>query len=451
ERFAKEKTTQLLADKKVAAQFGIHAVSEAINAGLFNESVIGPLSATLFSDRLNRLSYSPFNQYFIIQAMALAGKNAVALATIKDCWGGQIAYGGTSFFEVFRPSWNTILNTNDAPPNNQCGYTSLAHPWGAGVTKWLSENVLGIKPVSPGFKTFTIIPFLKDSLTQVKGTMPTPFGMIAASFNIQSGDCEITVPPGTMAEQIGLPKGGRQIDKITLSKKMSGKPRSYQPAIISKAGEDSNFMYLKNLQAGRYKIKISYKGVTTTPFQTVEPFNYLIQSFVQDSITTGNWATKFGKEGYVLFGYPDTAGSKKIPSYIDSVTLKKNGIIIWDSVSADNRVLKNPAGKNELAAAIITRDPEATNQTMTIDIAVKGNHACRLSMYFLDWDKKDRRTAIEIFDANTLNIIAPVQLISHYENGKYLTFTFDRSVRIRVNHVRGKNAAVSGLFFDSAE
>ena len=32
--------------------------------------------------------------------------------------------------------------------------------------------------------------------------------------------------------------------------------------------------------------------------------------------------------------------------------------------------------------------------------------------------------------------------------GKYLSFNFDQSVRLRINHVRGKNAVLSGIFFD---
>jgi hypothetical protein len=451
QQFAEEKIRQILADKKVAGQFGLHAVAEAINAGLYDQPMIHPLAESLFADRLNRLSYSPFNQYFIVQAMALAHQHVVALTTIRDCWGGQIAYGGSSFFEVYRPSWNAILNTNDAPPNNQCGYTSLAHPWGAGVTKWLTENVLGIQPVTAGFKTFTIIPFLKDSLTRVKGTMPTPLGDIAGSFNIQSGECYITIPAGAVAAKIGLPKGGRQIDKIVFSKRLPGKQELYQKAIFNNAGEDSNYVYVKNVKAGRYKITISYKDIITAPVQLPEPFNYPIHAFTHDSTTGGHWSTVFGKDGYIFLGYPDTVASKKLPSYVDSVTIKKNGIVIWDTISPDKRVLENPDAKKQWAAAIITKDPEATNQTMTIDVAVKGNHSYRLSLYFLDWDKKDRRSAIEIFDAETLNIIAPVQLIQHYENGRYISFGFDKSVRIRVNQVRGQNAAVSGLFFDDAE
>jgi hypothetical protein len=47
-----------------------------------------------------------------------------------------------------------------------------------------------------------------------------------------------------------------------------------------------------------------------------------------------------------------------------------------------------------------------------------------------------------------LKLVAPVQLIKDYQNGKYLVFDYSGSLRIRVNHVRGKNAALSGIFFD---
>ncbi len=71
-----------------------------------------------------------------------------------DMWGGMVRYGGTTTFEVYRPSWNEILGPNDAVPGASCGAVSLCHPWGAGVVKWLSEEVLGIVPTTPGFKTY---------------------------------------------------------------------------------------------------------------------------------------------------------------------------------------------------------------------------------------------------------------------------------------------------------
>jgi hypothetical protein len=85
---------------------------------------------------------------------------------------------------------------------------------------------------------------------------------------------------------------------------------------------------------------------------------------------------------------------------------------------------------------------------MTIDLRVTGSEQHQLALYFMDWDNKARRSAIEVFDAKTLKLIAPVQLIKTYKNGKYLVFSYSGSIRIRVNQVRGPNAAVSGLFFD---
>ncbi len=109
-----------------------------------------------FTDRQQRLSYSPFNQYFVIQAMARMGRYPRSVDYDRRLLGRTVRYGGTTFFEVYRPSWNDALAPNGAPVNNQCGYTSFTHPWSAGVTKWLTEEILGVKPVLPGFGRFLI-------------------------------------------------------------------------------------------------------------------------------------------------------------------------------------------------------------------------------------------------------------------------------------------------------
>ncbi|MGV8879178.1 MAG: alpha-L-rhamnosidase C-terminal domain-containing protein [Sphingobacteriaceae bacterium] len=448
EQFAASKIQLIKAGEQSVQAFGIHAVSEAVNAGLANYAPIGKLSASLFSDRLNRLSYSPFNQYFIIQAMASAKQYDAALTTIKDLWGGQLNYGGTTFFEVYRPSWNAVLAPNDAPPNNQCGYTSLAHPWSAGVTKWLSENILGVKPLTPGFKTFTIIPNLGHKLTEVNGSMPTPSGVIKVAFNTGSGNCGFSIPQGTIAERIALPKAGKQIGKITVNGELFW-DRSVHPVNdINTLTEDSRFLYLRNVKPGKYVLKITYTGIGNLPERPLEKFNYQISGFTPDSLTSGNWIGKYGRDGVLLLGYPKNNNSQKLPVYVDSVTLQKNDVVVWDSLSKDSRVLVASSTVTKTAAAIITKDPDPTFQTMTVDIKLKKDHPYKLSMYFLDFDHQNRRSAIEIFDLETLNILAPVAMVRHYEKGKYLGFSFNKSVRIRINHVRGKNAALSGIFFD---
>lgn len=117
----------------------------------------------------------------------------------------------------------------------------------------------------------------------------------------------------------------------------------------------------------------------------------------------------------------------------------------------DPKLLTDAAGKQQNFGAVITRDPDPTAQTITIDLLVKDKQFHRVSLYFLDWEKYNRRSAVEIFDLKTLKILSPVQLIRNYTMGKYLSFNYSSSIRIRINQVRGKNAALSGLFFDHHE
>ncbi|MBC6111308.1 alpha-L-rhamnosidase C-terminal domain-containing protein [Pedobacter fastidiosus] len=198
-------------------EFGLHAGADAVTTRLLNRNEINAIYESSFTDKINRISYSPFNQYFVIQAFAVMKKYDDALSSIQDLWGGQIKYGGTTFFEDYRPSWNNAVGINGVVPSNQCGYTSLCHPWGAGVTKWLSEEVLGIKPTSPGFATFDILPHLGRTLTSVSGKTPTLRGDISASFDVSTGLCSISTPAGSVG-RIGIPK----VEKNIVSIKVNG-------------------------------------------------------------------------------------------------------------------------------------------------------------------------------------------------------------------------------------
>ncbi len=119
----------------------------------------------------------------------------------------------------------------------------------------------------------------------------------------------------------------------------------------------------------------------------------------------------------------------------------------------DKRVLEpdNQQVFTRNAGAIFTQDPRACWQTMTIDVKLARQNEYEFSLYFLDWDKQSRRTAIEVIDLDTKNIVAPVRIVENYSEGKYMTFRYNNSVRFRINHVRGPNAVVSGIFFDKAK
>ena len=85
---------------------------------------------------------------------------------------------------------------------------------------------------------------------------------------------------------------------------------------------------------------------------------------------------------------------------------------------------------------------------MTVDINLANAKPCQIALYFVDWDNKDRRVAVEVFDRETLARIAPVRLVRDFAGGKYLIYQYNKSVRFRINQVRGDNATLSGIFFN---
>jgi len=196
-RYARTKLAEVNQDPLWHSNYSIHAAADAINTGLLTDSIQETLFNREFKDRVNRLSISPFNQYFILQSLATMNKWDEALTSVNDMWGEMIRYGGTTTFEVFRPSWNQIISKNDAVPNSQCGIVSLCHPWGAGVAKWLTEQILGLSPTSPGFTTFRFAPHFGTKLTSVSGSVNTPKGTISAKMDLSKGTAELHCPQGT--------------------------------------------------------------------------------------------------------------------------------------------------------------------------------------------------------------------------------------------------------------
>lgn len=97
----------------------------------------------------------------------------------------------------------------------------------------------------------------------------------------------------------------------------------------------------------------------------------------------------------------------------------------------------------------MTGNPEATQQTMTVDVTLKGEHGYRMALYFLDSDRQQRRLAVELFDLETRKLIAPVELVEDFGGGKYLAYEYNRSCRIRLDHVSGGDAVINGIYFDA--
>ena len=94
-------------------------------------------------------------------------------------------------------------------PYGENGQTSLCHPWSAGAAPWLSANVLGVRPLQPGFAAVAVAPHLTPQMAAaggLRGAVPTPHGAVeltvevaaagnASSFS-SSSSVSVTVPLG---------------------------------------------------------------------------------------------------------------------------------------------------------------------------------------------------------------------------------------------------------------
>lgn len=134
---------------------------------------------------------STFYGYYVLEARAKAGDHQGALDLIRNYWGGMLDRGATTFWEGFELEWLSESARIDelTPPGKKDLHAdygdycyvglrhSLCHGWAAGPTAWMTEHVLGLSPITPGFGRIRLAPNLGD-LQWAQGTLPTPHGLL---------------------------------------------------------------------------------------------------------------------------------------------------------------------------------------------------------------------------------------------------------------------------------
>ena len=157
-------------------------VADAKDAAVWN-SVL----ASVKQDNPGDPVISPYFNAYLVDAMALSGHSQEALAWMQTYWGGMLAEGATSFWEAYDLRWpKTNFHLSLQADGTSGFFVSLAHGWSSGPVAWIDENILGIKPTSPGYKTVSIRPQLLG-LQFAKGSVPTPHGAIVIEINSREG------------------------------------------------------------------------------------------------------------------------------------------------------------------------------------------------------------------------------------------------------------------------
>jgi hypothetical protein len=130
------------------------------------------------------LAGSPFFQFFTLEAMGQEGRISEMLSIIRRDWGYMVEEGADTFWEMWSLRSGRLTRSH-------------CHGWSAAPTFFLSQHVLGIHPITPGFSQIRFEPHLGD-LEWAKGVVPTPHGPIVVHIwreGLTVGS-ELTLPPG---------------------------------------------------------------------------------------------------------------------------------------------------------------------------------------------------------------------------------------------------------------
>ncbi len=145
---------------------------------------------------------TPYMRSLEMMALIRCGHRDTMLDALRGYWGGMLNAGAGSFWERYDAgeSGEAHLAMYGRP------YAmSLCHAWSAGPVFLLGGELLGCRPVEPGWTRFAL-DICEIPLAQVNGTIPTPHGEIRIERRGQ--DITVQIPAGTImicngAETVG--------------------------------------------------------------------------------------------------------------------------------------------------------------------------------------------------------------------------------------------------------
>lgn len=138
---------------------------------------------------------SPFFMFFLLEALVREKQWGALIDTIRSYWGAQVEAGATSFWEMYH---------KDAPRLTR----SHCHGWSAAPVVFLTQHVLGVQPLTPGYEKVLVAPHPGD-LEWAQGRVPTPRGPIQCTWkNSKAGLHLELLTPDSLPVQIELPFKG---------------------------------------------------------------------------------------------------------------------------------------------------------------------------------------------------------------------------------------------------
>ncbi|MEP7184376.1 MAG: alpha-L-rhamnosidase C-terminal domain-containing protein [Rhodanobacter sp.] len=203
------------------------------NAFMDNESLI---------PKGDHLVY-PFTSYFDIEARFLSGRTSSAIDEIRRLYGWMANHGPKT------TDWEGVGTGGSL---YERGYTSTAHGWSTGVVPLLSNDLLGARPIEPGFKSWLIKPH-PGSVAWARGALPTPHGPLQLGWIQHAGGMQmtLTVPSGTSGT-IALPSDVPA--KVWMDGQLAWDGKH---ALEHEASTDGGYIELHHVGGGSHRIALA--------------------------------------------------------------------------------------------------------------------------------------------------------------------------------------------------
>ncbi len=175
---------------KISRQQNIMAVLLGFTTEEENELI---LNKVLLNDAVDAIT-TPYFKFYELEALCKLGKVEMAQKEISDYWGGILADGATSIYEVYDPD---VKGAEKYAKYGNAFGVSLCHAWGSGPIAFLGAYVAGVTCTSAGGKTYTVKPN-PGRYERFSSAVPMGGGKVCVEYSNGGVSVYSTVSGGTL-------------------------------------------------------------------------------------------------------------------------------------------------------------------------------------------------------------------------------------------------------------
>lgn len=324
--------------------------------------------------------------------------------------------------------------------------------------------------IRPGYAQWEATP-----IGSVNGSVPTPFGQLRLSVDVDMGQHSVFVPQGTEARvSLPIPLADSAHACVAVAHyTVDGVAR-----VVNSSTTRQGFCSLQaiTLAPGEHSITVVYSSRQVFSDRVAQnsraPFGppQWVRLLAIDNSSGGDWVGKYGQSGFVIFGGKPQETIEHLPEWAAwsvgrtyrnmSLFAPNRGTYL--NTAGDRRALQDPSNHTN---RVLGWWSPGGQQTGFVDLTLTAGRNVTVSVYSVDFDNPQplagdwpplpadqgpRWQALLFYDLVTLRQLAPIVIQKDFGGGMWVTFVYDRSVRIRVPRIAGKQSQIAGIFLGPA-